>query len=149
MPLLKSNLVKADVFRWGERDWQPWQPWPQVVYIFIHEPTWTKALRANCPLLSQNRLRAVMMRPHCRQNGSMNLCKAVLLVKSQNHQNQNSFNIRKVDYHNFLLFLISTVLLVKNIGSKTRFLKTRFFTFHQMLSVFSDQDVNVSFGFWS
>ena len=118
MPLLKSNLVKADVFRWGERDWQPWQPWPQVVYIFIHEPTWTKALRANCPLLSQNRLRAVMMRPHCRQNGSMNLCKAVLLVKSQNHQNQNSFNIRKVDYHNFLLFLISTDLLVKTIRSR-------------------------------
>ena len=66
----------------GERDWQPWQPWPQVVYIFIHEPTWTKALRANCPLLSQNRLRAVMMRAHCRQNGSMNLCKVVLLQKN-------------------------------------------------------------------
>ena len=89
----------------GERDWQPWQPWPQVVYIFIHEPTWTKALRANCPLLSQNRLRAVMMRAHCRQNGSMNLCKAVLLVKAIRSRNFSYFSTcQNHQKHKFFLF---------------------------------------------
>ena len=86
----------------GERDWQPWQPWPQVVYIFIHEPTWTKALRANCPLLSQNRLRAVMMRAHCRQNGSMNLCKPVLLVKAIRSRNFSFSKRRQSQFSSFL-----------------------------------------------
>ena len=77
----------------GERDWQPWQPWPQVVYIFIHEPTATKAWRANCPLLSQNRLRAVMMRATLQAKRFHELVQSS--SPCQNHQKQKFFFFKK------------------------------------------------------